>query len=174
MIHIYLTETTDDVSVAAHELLRTVLTNEYGISNPDILKNEYGKLYLASGPYFSISHSYGFAAVAFSDHEVGLDIEVLRSFHPKLPVRIFSQLEQTWFSEMGLSQNAFFTLWTLKESYYKYLGTGIPLFPNETNFYKDQEWHLDGSTLFFSVMEVEKLLITVCGNEQQEIMIHRV
>ena len=79
-----------------------------------------------------------------------------------------------WFEGRGQTKIDFFTLWTLKESYYKFLGTGLPGFPNGTVFEKKGEWKLRDSGLYFKVLQENNLLLTVCSQEQDEIRIHRV
>lgn len=173
MIHLYLKEVQWALSQAAHDMLRMGLKNEYGIHEAVLAYSDRGKPYLPGGPSFSISHSRGFAAVAISDRPVGLDLERVRSFSELLPERVFSRIELEWFRQRGERREDFFTLWTLKECYYKYLGTGLPGFPNGTEFFHDGEWHLRGSSLWFSVLEEKNLLLTLCGEEQSEVMIHR-
>lgn len=176
MIHVYLTATAGNESEAAHALLERVLEQEYGIENPALSHGPQGKPFLPGGPEFSISHSRGQVALAVSDKPLGLDAELVRSFPEKLPQRIFSPGELRWFQQRFSTQVDFFTLWTLKESYYKYMGTGMLGFPNGTDFYQDEkrQWHLRGQKLWFRVLEEKKLLLTVCCQEKQEIRIHRI
>ncbi len=174
MIHIYLREASGDQSQSAHRLLHEILEQEYGILNPVLELGPHGKPFLPDGPHFNISHSRGHVAVAFSPEPVGLDMEQVRPFHEKLPQRIFSPGELLWFQRRNSCRVDFFKLWTLKESYYKYMGTGLPGFPNETDFYFDGQWHMRGTELWFSVMEEKTLLLTLCGEKQREVMIHRV
>ena len=174
MIDIYLSRTEEKESPAARALLLQVLEEEYGLGSPVILSGQQGKPFVQDGPCFSISHSRGNIAVAVSQGEVGLDLEQVRPYHEKLPRRIFSREELLWFEGRGETRIDFFTLWTLKESYFKYLGTGLPGFPNGTVFEKNGAWRLRGSDLFFTVLQENNLLLTVCSQEQDEIRIHRV
>lgn len=176
MIHIYLTTTPGNESEVAHALLVKVLEQEYGIENPVLSYGPQGKPFLPGGPEFSISHSRGYVAVGLSEEPLGLDVELVRSYPEKLPQRIFSPEEISWFQQRFSTQVDFFTLWTLKESYYKYKGTGLRGFPNGTQFRQDarRQWHLEGERLFFSVMEEKKLLLTVCCQKEQQIKIHRI
>lgn len=176
MIHLYLTAASGGESETAHKLLSDVLGEKYGISQPQLSYGPQGKPFLPGGPHFSISHSRGQVALAVSDAPLGLDVEVVRPFLEKLPQRIFSPQELRWFQARFSTQVDFFTLWTLKESYYKYTGTGILGFPNGTDFYQDEQrqWHLDGQKLWFHVLEEKKLLLTLCCQKKQEIRIHRI
>lgn len=174
MIDLYiLARPVEEPSAVMRAHLAALLQKVYGIQNPALRYGAYGKPFLENGPYFSISHSRGYGAVAFSPEPVGLDMELVRPYHQKLPARIFSQRELAWFEGRHACRRDFFALWTLKESYYKYLGTGLPGFPNGTEFYYDGAWHLEGEKLWFSVLEEKALLLTLCGEKQSDVTIHR-
>jgi len=127
-----------------------------------------GKPLIPGGPEISISHTKGAAALAVSDDPVGVDIEQIRSVRPNLPQRVMSPRELRWYQEEGERDEAFFTLWTLKESYYKYLGTGLPGFPNETEFHPEGGiWRLEGSPLRFSVYRADDLVLALCTLERE-------
>ena len=133
-----------------------------------LTRNAYGKPLISGGPEISISHTKGAAAVVVSSRPAGVDIERIRSVLPNLPKRVMSHKEYQWFDKEGKSEEAFFTLWTLKESYYKYLGTGLPGFPNQTNFYREcGTWHLEGSQLVFSVFRAKEYVIALCSEDHE-------
>lgn len=173
MIKVYITMASGNESEAAHRLLNEVLSREYGIYKPELVLGPWGKPAVTNGPAFSISHSKGYAALAVGEKPVGLDLELVRPYMEKLPERIFSPGELDWFRSRYSTKVDFFTLWTLKESYLKYLGTGLTGFPNHTDFYQDRgkQWHLRGENLSFQVFEEKKLLLTVCSQEKEEIRI---
>ena len=176
MIHLFLKTTEEKESQTAHALLRQVLRDVYGMEKPLLQISQQGKPYLPHGPEFNISHSRGYIAVAFSDMPVGVDLEAIRSFSPMLPERVFSDSELLWFRGRGGTQRDFFTLWTLKESYYKFLGAGLPGFPNKTEFYQDEAgaWKMADSGLNFCVMEEENLSLALCSQREIQLTIHRV
>jgi 4'-phosphopantetheinyl transferase len=165
MIKLYLRRTELHASQAAHELLEEVL----GISEKKLQYGPQGKPFLPEGPQFNLSHSRDFVGAAVSDGPVGLDLELVRPYFEKLPARIFSPGELRWFRDRGETRLDFFTLWTLKESYYKFLGTGLPGFPNGTEFYFDGAWHLQSSDLFFTVLTEKNLCIALCGDTEEKI-----
>lgn len=175
MVHLYLSHTEGKESPAAHMLLDEILEKEYGLHHTNLSFGPQGKPYLPHGPEFSISHSWGYIAIAVSDMPVGVDVELVRPYMERLPERVLSKQELQWFRQRFSTKVDFFTLWTLKESYYKYRGTGLLGFPNDTQFYQDEQgkWHLDGSPLSFHVLEEKKILLTVCCQEKEEIRIHR-
>lgn len=151
-------------STAAHRLLERVL----GTPWTALEYHESGKPWLPGGPEFSISHTGAAVAVAIDESPVGVDVESLRPILNRLPERVLSQTEMTWFTERGREPGDFFTLWTLKESYYKALGTGLPGFPNETSFFLERGmWKLSGEPWNFFVWEKNLLRIALCSYAQQ-------
>ena len=97
----------------------------------DIAANENGKPYLTAAPnvHFSLSHSAAWAVCAVSDHPVGVDIQQCRSFNPNIADRFFHPDEVQYLSSLSPAEreNAFYTLWALKESYVKADGRGLRL-----------------------------------------------
>lgn len=171
---IYWMETEQPKSKAAHDMLERILRKNYGIEAPKLSYGPQGKPYLPDGPEFSISHTHGAVAVAIGNAPMGLDLERIRQFHELVPKRIMSPGEYSWFCRRGEMKHDFFALWTLKESYYKYLGTGLQGFPNNTEFRFDGKyWHLEGETLYFQQWEEKNLLMTLCSHEQEAVILHR-
>ena len=90
--------------------------------------NEYGKPFVEGGPEFSLSHCKFGIAVAVDNKPIGIDIESIRDIKPELVERTMNEREMSEVrSQMSdvRSQIAFTRLWTMKEAYLKYLGTGI-------------------------------------------------
>lgn len=173
MTKLYLRETEESQSPAVHGLLEEVLVTDWGVVSPKLETGPYGKPFLTAGPHFSLSHSHGAVAAAVSDRPVGADLERIRAFPEKLPGRVLSPGEQKWFTARGELKRDFFTLWTLKESFLKYLGTGLRGFPNDTEFYEAAgRWRLRGSELKFSVFLEKDFLAAVCGEEEM-VTLHR-
>ena len=98
---------------------------EFGISEEETLFSlkKNGKPYIPEHPdiSFSISHSGEIAAAAFSDMEIGCDIEIIAKDRTNIKNRFFAPEE----SDFVCSDSDFFRIWTLKESYIKALGTGL-------------------------------------------------
>ena len=156
----------EDLSGSVRDLLRVALGLE---ALPELMTNEYGKPFLLGGPQFSLSHTRGAVAAAIGTGPVGVDVERIRPIREDLPRRVLSPAELSWFRERGGRPEDFFTLWTLKESYYKYLGTGLRGYPNGTAFYLEGEtWRLRGADLTFCVHKKGELLLALCGEEQLE------
>ena len=153
-----------DSALAAHALLEHMLDIA-----PDALQYDgAGRPFVPGGPCVSLSHTREAAAVAVSGTPVGVDVEKIRPIRPGLARRVMSEPEYRWFLSQGQKSEDFFTLWTLKESYYKFLGTGLPGFPNGTEFYREGGcWQLRGADHRFWVIRKKELLIALCSDEQQ-------
>ena len=87
--------------------------------------NEYGKPFVASGPQFSLSHCKHGIAVAVDTKPIGIDIESVRLADSALIERTMNAREQAQIAAAERPEEAFTRLWTQKEAYLKYLGTGI-------------------------------------------------
>jgi 4'-phosphopantetheinyl transferase len=95
----------------------------------DILYNKFGKPYLnlMDGFSYNLSHSGDWVVIAYGSSEVGVDIEKMQEGKEELADKLFTQEEKSFiYSVEGKERSKRFTLiWTLKESYIKYLGTGL-------------------------------------------------
>jgi len=111
-----------------YSFLRTKKTFE----NVEVKCNAYGKPSLRNEENFSynLSHSGKWVVIAYGEMrtEIGLDIEHICLEEKDLPVHAFTDKEQDYInmasSEVGRIKN-FIQMWTLKESYVKYIGTGL-------------------------------------------------
>lgn len=94
-----------------------------------ILRNKYiGKCTVSSrgkpvakGKYFNISHSKGIVALATSDRNVGIDLEVIRHVNKELKEFVSSKDEKKFIHD----DQSFFEIWTNKESLLKCVGLGM-------------------------------------------------
>ncbi len=77
--------------------------------------------------YFSLSHSGEYAVCAVSDTPCGVDIEKIQKSDRKIALRFFHDHETQALSQVPEPAYSlqFTRLWTLKESYLKYTGTGL-------------------------------------------------
>lgn len=106
--------------LAAHEISRRT-----GIPRNKLRYGHttFGKPYLIGNDLcFSISHTKGAVCAAFSECEVGADIELSsRKVNPKLYDRVLSERER-----LSVNSNEdFLRLWVCKEAFLKRVGTGI-------------------------------------------------
>lgn len=121
------------LSLAAGILLHTALERA-GAGETEPAFGENGKPYLPGGVEFNLSHSGNFAACAVSGRPVGVDLEAHRHFDERLLRHIYQESELAAVRERAAPEDedrVFTELWTLKESFMKYLGTGILLPPRE-------------------------------------------
>lgn len=84
-----------------------------------------GKPYCNHTQAFNISHSGTYVLVAFSNHEVGVDIEKVAPFDVRTISTYFHPEEAEYILHSTNSNSAFFKLWTRKEAYLKAIGKGI-------------------------------------------------
>lgn len=89
--------------------------------------NDYGKPYLKnhSDIFFNISHCHQLAVCTVAKSEVGIDAEDIRSWHPRVVKRVFTEKESEFLNQSSNKNEAFFRIWTLKESFVKAIGIGI-------------------------------------------------
>lgn len=130
-------------SVAGDMLIRKNISKLCGTApeNVSIEINPGGKPYAVDIDIeFNISHSGDFAVLAMGKNQVGIDVEIMRSVNLKLAKRVFDNVELEYLfgcksedidfnrepdSKMRLR---FYELWTAKEAYSKYTGTGLVSF----------------------------------------------
>ena len=100
----------------------------YNLCDIKIQRSENGKPYISdfSKLHFNLSHSKDLMICVVSKKQVGVDVEFVKEYEisEKL-VPFFSNLEWEYIQSSGNKSQAFYELWTLKESYLKYLGIGL-------------------------------------------------
>ncbi|MCI9077977.1 MAG: 4'-phosphopantetheinyl transferase superfamily protein [Lachnospiraceae bacterium] len=106
--------------------------------------NENGKPFLPDFPeiHFNLSHSEKMVFAIFTDTEAGCDIEKIKPANLGVARRFFCASEYGYIAgqkNKTEKQEAFYRLWTLKESFVKSTGTGllIPLNSFEIKFGPD-------------------------------------
>jgi 4'-phosphopantetheinyl transferase len=79
--------------------------------------------------YFNLSHSGNFAALAICTRgEIGVDIETARKrSYLQIVERFFhaDEIKQLHLCDKEQQEKLFYCLWTLKEAFFKAIGTGI-------------------------------------------------
>ena len=121
------------------ELLKRMYSEEIGGEMPEILVEERGKPYFATGNvHFSISHTKAHVFCVLADRPVGLDAEELdRQVKPRLAEKILSPKEYAQYEAAEDQNRALLTFWVLKEAAAKCSGEGLSGYPNQTNFALD-------------------------------------
>lgn len=126
----------------AELLLRYVCSEYFKIGQNDFVltKNEFGKPYLAGKnvPFFNLSHSGKYVLCGISFKECGVDIEKIKDCRNGIAKRAFSKNEFAELENAPDSEKAkiFYSYWTIKESYVKYLGKGLSVSLNSFSFVK--------------------------------------
>lgn len=107
----------------AHVLIAQAAEELCGVREPEILRTAAGKPYFADLPiFFSLSHSGGKAILAVSDREIGADIQQMRPVDLRLAQRFFTARERAY---VGEDVSRFYEVWTKKEAYGKWQGSGL-------------------------------------------------
>ncbi|MCI9136112.1 MAG: 4'-phosphopantetheinyl transferase superfamily protein [Lachnospiraceae bacterium] len=162
------------LSLAAGILMKKGLEN-YGLQEREavVAYGENGKPYLPEHPsiHFNLSHSGEMVLAVFAEVEAGCDIEKMQDADMELAKRFFSSGEYQYIAgqpEGKKRREAFYRLWTLKESFTKAAGTGfsLPLNSFEIRIMPDGRadvFHdLDVADYQFKEIRLEEYYAAVC------------
>ena len=109
--------------------------------------------------FLSVTHTAHFAAVAVGDVPVGIDMEELdRRADLAVARRFFCAAEADW---IGEDKERFFRIWTRKEAYLKYLGTGIRRALSSFSVLPGAE----SEPAAFTEERHQEVLLTICTKE---------
>ena len=120
-------------SLAGDLLARSLLCSRLKLRNDELTftTNAYGKpsLQNAADVHFNLSHAGDWVVCALDDRPVGIDVEIIQPIDLGIADRFFSreELADLHAKPAGERLDAFFDLWTLKESYMKAVGKGMSL-----------------------------------------------
>lgn len=117
-------------SVLAETLLRILIIRTLEVENKVINFgfNNFGKPYLLGYPnfHFNISHSGEYVICAIDHNPVGIDIEEKRNIDLKIAYHFFTNNEIRYIDELSIKRlERFYSIWTAKESYLKFIGKGL-------------------------------------------------
>jgi 4'-phosphopantetheinyl transferase len=154
-------------------MVRQFLHKQYSLKNEDIniLKSDEGKPYIKGLPiHFNISHAGDFVVCAFSRQEVGVDIEQINEVDLEIAKRFFCQSEYKDLLAQKKSDQLdyFYSLWTLKESYLKWLGSGMSI-PLDSFCFKITDTSISCSdenrkiTPFFKQFFIDGYKLSLCS-----------
>ena len=111
-----------------HEAAYTLLCAALGCQTPPPCRILPGGKPVLEGRedlHFSLTHCDGLAACLVAPAVCGVDAEAIRPLRARVLRRAFSPDEQAQVLGSPCPDEAFFRLWTLKESYLKATGTGL-------------------------------------------------
>lgn len=173
-------------SMATGLMLQEIVKNELGIDSKALVvcRSEQGKPYIENHPefHFNISHSGDMIAIAYGDCPVGVDVEYIRCRENDLKVakRCFADEEYGFITDdafhtdmEGISHSVeerFFMVWTMKEAYLKYKGTGINV-PMNSFLVKPYEGTIVGEKLSCQPVIINDYVYSVCVDEDVEVSI---
>lgn len=138
----------------------------------DIDFNIEGKPYIknTNNIFFNISHSKDIAICSFASSNIGCDIEKLDNSRINIDVinKIASKEEQEYFAKVSIEnkKEEFLKLWTYKESFVKYKGSGLKDIKNISIYDKNgnlNDLSFDGHKIYFKNFCFEDYIITVCS-----------
>lgn len=161
-------------SMLSELLMRKTAGNFCGLA-PNQIKicyNPYGKPYIANLRHFkfNISHSGNYVAIATSKYKIGVDIERIQDIDLTIAQRCFTLSEYAYICSCKSPQNAFYQMWTLKESYIKAIGKGLHLplnafeisIDNKIAYLKTYNKH----NLMFTYMKLNEYMLAICHQER--------
>ena len=116
--------------------------------------------------HFNLSHSGNIAICAVSNHAVGADVELMHEADAGIARICFTEQEIAWMNSQDDPGRAFTRLWTRKESYIKYLGTGFYTEPKSFCALPGAESTAD---VAYSEHEVSDHLMCVCAHADEQV-----
>lgn len=121
-----------DVSNRAKELfLPQIFRNEFNLEENEykISLSEHGKPLIISSKdgqfHFNISHSANMWICAVATQNIGVDIEKIKSGRKSVVDYYFTKKEQGALAKSKNFDRDFFKIWTAKEAYAKFCGSGL-------------------------------------------------
>jgi 4'-phosphopantetheinyl transferase len=164
-------------SLLGYMMSRYMLKKFFHLKDGEIIveKNEYGKPFIKDNPeiHYNISHSKDYVICGVNDKEIGIDIEYMKDLDINIAERFFTH--QEYLMLMSTPENEklemFYKLWTLKESYVKYRGTGLSLPLNSFSFeiIKGRIYFQSGigdTPCFKNFNEIEDYQVSVCSKNR--------
>lgn len=111
------------------KLLLQYAARIHGFESFHLMYGAQGKPYFSdiSNFFFNISHSGDYLILAWSELEIGADMEQMRKELPRFPEKMLSPIDFSFWQKQNDSEKlrCFFELWTRKESYTKLSGDSI-------------------------------------------------
>ncbi len=167
--------------VMAEIMIKYALKQEGCDNCFEVRQNSHGKPYFENIPNikFNVSHSGKWVTVAISNSEVGVDVEyILRDADKRgIANRFFSEKERKYIfsAKTDAEENINWTqIWTLKESYIKYLGKGLSKKLNsfeivrvKTGFSVNDSENNADKTFFNTFLLDDDYVLSVCGEENE-------
>lgn len=172
------------MSLAAGIEIQKIITSKFHVLPEDIriFYNENGKPVFACEDefHFNLSHSGDMLAIVYGNTVCGIDVERTDQFNLKISKRCFTKSEDEYVN--GISNKSvigksdgfginrrFTTIWTMKEAYLKYKGTGISV-PLNSFTVNPYEKTVEGEKVKFFTKEAGDYVLSVCVGKYVTIM----
>ena len=150
-------------SLGAGIIIQKIL-KEHGLSESSLKYSENEKP-VVDGLFFNVSHAGDYVVGVVSDCEVGCDIEKIVKAPMEIAEHYFNFPELEYITSQQEKDKAFFTLWTLKESYMKMTGRGMSLPLDSFEILPAAEGFVLGKSpekrCFFKTMQFEDYIFSV-------------
>lgn len=151
-------------SINCKDFLKFILKEYYDIEQYNYYYGKYGKPYIDKYLFFNYSNTFSYVVLAISLKEVGIDIELRSRPFPNSLINHIINKDDIYDNDCLLKK------WVEKESYLKYLGTGINM--EIKNVYLNKKinrlFYIDKEILFncFSECKVNRniLYFTIDNN----------
>lgn len=115
-------------TLVAEILLNNLLASQnISYQNTKYFNNKYGKPYLKNSElFFNVCHSFDYVITTISNKEIGIDIEKVRKTSLKVINQFATSKEKKYIlsSDENIEERIF-KIYTLKEAYFKMLGTNL-------------------------------------------------
>lgn len=112
------------LSILSKYLLKSILSQNYHLDYNNIYYNENGKP-LIKGIYFNISHSNEYVVIVLSNNKIGIDIEKIREVDLNIINYFCTDKEKDYILKSNNKYKSLFEIYTLKEAYFKMIGTNL-------------------------------------------------
>lgn len=169
-------------SLISELLVRRKIIESLGIKNDEIqfYYNELDKPFLRGYQdfHFNISHTSNWAGCAFHNLPIGFDLEEIRPIPMDTSKEFMSDEELYELSILPQDEKYqyLYSIWTLKESYLKYLGSGFThnitenvSFINNGNYYSLKDNRNTENNLKFKTLTFERnIKCSVCITDNSE------
>ena len=154
-------------SLGAGIIIKKIL-DENGLSESSLKYLENGKPVVEKQKlYFNVSHAGDYVVGVLSDHEVGCDIEKKEDAPLEIARHYFTPGEYEYIKSADDKDKAFFTLWTLKESYMKMTGRGMSQPLDSFEIIRTADGFILGKSserhCFFQTVEFDGYIFSVCN-----------
>lgn len=157
------------LSILSRLLLQYALFIECGIEKiPQLVYNQHGKPFFRELPNicFNISNCKKGILCGISAFDIGVDIQDYVTYKRDLAQCCLAKKERVMVERSSYVDNSFTELWTLKESYGKFKGTGILYDMSSTGFKLNRHGWYKMYGLWFCTHRAVNYVFSVCSKEK--------